>query len=567
MKQITNLKLILPVLSAVFLNACGGSGQDSGQAIEVDQIFSGLSIDGHLARATVFVDSNNNGTRDAWEAYAFTDNQGYYSYNSLTETDYCASELASEQLYCLRANTTADNVVIRIDGGYDVLTGEPFVGQLSRRLDTRISEHISEVVVSPITSLFTNVAEQDRTNILDAIGLSEEDLNVDYLNTDGMGGVNAELLNTALKVHKVVSIMSDHLTDTYTAIGDEYGTPNDASSFIYRDFASSILQTNQDLDDFINDDNALLEVFKSTEMELREIYDDRELALPQILNATGDGHAFERVISVVNDIPSVINTLIPADDTTLNLDQATGAARTIEAVVIKSLEENGQADSSLDNAIEFLTSIENEALTDALTNALSGENADLTAVVNNDFDGEDFDSRDEIVDASSLPADVMPFTAIGGMSLKISDLDLGTAPNNLKDSEVELYFAGDPEEFEGAFSACVKFIDGANSEGELGDGNTEGEIVSGYWSLLNASSENQASFSLLLTITFLGTTYQAIVKPYGTALVDGIEYNLLRSDSDGDFRQWFSQDGLTSYETIPESKQECEQRLPSRIGI
>ena len=122
-------------LSAALLSACGGTGQDDGSPSSFTQEFSGAVLDGYLARATVFLDSNNNGTRDAWEAFAFTDNNGYYSFNPDSGIDYCAdSATAQQQQYCLVSRTGHTNVVVRVDGGYDVLTGEPFLGQLTRCL-------------------------------------------------------------------------------------------------------------------------------------------------------------------------------------------------------------------------------------------------------------------------------------------------------------------------------------------------------------------------------------------------------------------------------------------------
>ena len=126
-------------ITIAMLSACGGSGQDEGVAATQaqKQSFAGLAIDGHLARAKVYIDSDNNGTRDAWEPYAFTDNDGYYSFNPNTLKDYCADNASKEDAqYCLRTERSYDNAVIRTEGGYDALTGEPFAGQMSRRLNS-----------------------------------------------------------------------------------------------------------------------------------------------------------------------------------------------------------------------------------------------------------------------------------------------------------------------------------------------------------------------------------------------------------------------------------------------
>ena len=551
------------------LSACGGTGQDEGRVADIDQTFSGVGIDGHLARATVYIDSNNNGARDAWEVFAFTDDNGYYSYNPDTDTDYCAATAsAAEAQYCLRANTTSSNVVIRIDDGYDVLTGEPFYGQLTRRVNTSSGEDIRDLVISPISSVLTDVNDNERDTILDVLGLEEADLDVDYLNIDGDGGIDALLFNRALKIHKSVTLLSEHLTNTYVEIGGEPGTPSDASSAVYPRLAEQLLSENiGSLEELLDDDAALEAILDEAEAELRAIYVERNFALPADINSGESSQDFDRIISVVNELPDVIDVVIPEDEEVLDRSDAIGGARTVETVVIMSIQEQGGVSSSLDNAIEFITNSENEALVDSLVLGLSGDNADISSVVNNDFTGSDFDSAEEILEASALPEDAEPFTEISGQSVKISDLDLGTAPNDLKDSEVIFYFEGDTNSVDGEFTACVKFIDGANQNGELGDGNTRGEYVNGFWSLLGASEGDQISYSLLLTIEFLGASYQAIIKPNGLATIDDVEYKVLRSDSDGEFRNWFSELGFVQYESIPATSTDCEAALPSRIGL
>ncbi|WP_426357604.1 hypothetical protein ACPUVO_14235 [Pseudocolwellia sp. HL-MZ19] len=156
---------------------------------------------------------------------------------------------------------------------------------------------------------------------------------------------------------------------------------------------------------------------------------------------------------------------------------------------------------------------------------------------------------------------------MGGYTLKVSDLNLGVSPNNLDDKEVEFYFDGAASDTEGSFSACVKYIDGASSNGTLGEGNTRGDLVDGYWSLLGASETSTESYSTLLTINFLGATYQAILKPAGNETIANIDYEKVRFDFDGDLNVYHSEDGLTDSTIVPTSAAQCQERLPSRIGL
>lgn len=559
---------VLSLASAVgLITACGGTGQDNGTASTFEQTFSGVAIDGHLARATVFLDTNNDGTRNPWEPFAFTDDEGYYSYNPNTGRDYCASNATPQEAqYCLRTSVEHSEVVVRVDSGYDILTGEPFVGQMSRRLTNLNDTPVTDTVVSPISSLLTNVRnETDQNSVLSSLGLESDDLDVDYYNTDGSGAINSGLLNTAVKVHKVVSLLSDRITDTYDEIGSESGTPNDATSAVYSELANQLLNSGSNLDTTLSDRTAMASVLDSAEEQMRAVYERKEFDLPADMGSTSSPENFNRVIDVSNNIVNIVNSVINPT-ATLNQSDVIGRTRAIESVVIKGLEETSD-DTTIENATNFFTNTDNSDLVSSLLSTLASDTADISTLSTNDFTGDDFDSEEEINQVARLPVDALPFTQIGGMQLRVSDLDLGYAPDELDDSEVEFYFNGDATDLSGMFQACVKHIDGANIDGTLGEGSTRGELVDGYWSLLGATDSSMQSYSLLITIDFLGATYQAILKPAGSETIDNVEYKRIRFDNDGEVRAWHSLNGMTASGSIPTTDEECAEMLPSRIGI
>lgn len=555
----------LGMCSAIFAG-CGGTGQDVGSASTHNQEFGGVAIDGYVARATVFIDTNNDGSRNGWEPFAFTDNDGYYSYNPLTDTDYCADDASAEQAqYCLRSNTAFSNVVIRIDGGYDVLTGEPFVGQMSRRISDIQSGNMSEVLISPITSLLTNIEDPDeQATVLEALGLTEDDLDVDYLNTDGNGAVNAGVLNAALKVHKVVAVLADRLTDTYRNIGDERGTPNDATALVYDALAARLIASNANFDTAVSNSTIVAQVLDLAEDGLRAVYQRRELTLPADMGSTASLQGFARVATVVRSVADVVNGVVPPDATDVTATDALGMARMVESVVIKALRETS-TDSSIERLAQVVNNSDNTEFLQELLVTLRDPAANVSDLARHNF--VDLNSA---LAAAVLPEGAMPFTQIGGMRIKVSDLDLGTAPNDLEDSEVEWYFHGDADDLSGSFTACVKHIDGGNSTtGALGEGGTRGEIVTGFWSLLGATEDNLDSFSLLITLEFLGSNYQAIIKPAGLEVINDETYERIRFDFDGEIKSWHSALGMSPIgdATIPTSNAECREALPSRVGL
>lgn len=558
-----------PIALAAVLSACGGTGQDIGASKPFSQTFQGLAIDGYIARSLVFIDYDNNGTRDPWEPSAFTDNDGYFSYNPKTDTNYCAPGTPENQaIYCLVSTRPIASAVIRIDGGYDVLTGEPFVGQLSRRETVNENDSVVDTLVSPLTSLLTDIHDtNDRSSVLNSLQIQESDLDVDYLNTDGSGSVNTQLLNTALKVHKVVTVLSDRVTDTYSEIGNAMATPNDLSGSTYKHLASQLINSGTDVTTFLSDPANLRNVLTQTETDAKDIYTRRDFELSFSLSNDTNLTSIERAANNASQLTSLIDNVINVFDTSIDSSNIKGRARAIESVVIKNLEESFLPDTSIDNAVSFFNNPDNSGLVDTLITSLSRDTADLAELARNDFTGEDFDDTADMDNASQLPEGTVAFNDISGMQLRVSDLDLGWGPGNLKDSEVEVYFHGSPGDLDGRFSACVKYIDGAHVDGTLGEANTRGELVDGFWSLLGTSTAGDSSYSMLLTITFLGATYQSIVKPNGSTTVDGVEMSKFRFDYSGEISTWYSLDGLQTQETIPTTNKDCETLLPSRIGL
>jgi len=149
----------LALAAALGAAGCGSSDKQDQPKGDTSRVVSARVIDGYLVRATVWADLNGNGELDSFEPRAFTDNDGYVSYNPLTETDYCAADAGTALArHCLRLVGVAEDqsVLIRVRGGYDSATGLPFKGMLTLR--TSDLEPGQPLVVTPLTSL---LAEAD----------------------------------------------------------------------------------------------------------------------------------------------------------------------------------------------------------------------------------------------------------------------------------------------------------------------------------------------------------------------------------------------------------------------
>jgi len=127
-------RIFSTAMCIAMLGACDGANeaQDSSPAPVDERItLSGLALNGYLANALVWVDSRNNNTLDGFESYAYTDAQGYFSYNPNSGLNYCESGDESLQRFCLQTPLSSGKLVIKAAKGIELLSGESFKSVLT----------------------------------------------------------------------------------------------------------------------------------------------------------------------------------------------------------------------------------------------------------------------------------------------------------------------------------------------------------------------------------------------------------------------------------------------------
>jgi hypothetical protein len=123
----THIKFFVYGACIAALGGCGGAVEDQDglapQALANNNqvAVNGLALNGYLANAIVWIDARQNNTPDGFEAFAYTDSQGYFSYNPNTGTNYCQAGEAS-----LQTGSQSGDLVIKIAKGTELMTGEPF---------------------------------------------------------------------------------------------------------------------------------------------------------------------------------------------------------------------------------------------------------------------------------------------------------------------------------------------------------------------------------------------------------------------------------------------------------
>lgn len=284
MKTMTHFKyFVKPMMCAAavaLLVGCGDATEEQdAPLVPLDNrvTITGLAMNGYLANALVWVDLRQNGTPDGFEPFAFTDSEGYISYNPNTGINYCASSQQSEQRYCLQTGAQSGEVTIKAAKGIELLSGEAFRSVLTASLmlenaqanlsaleaiGTRPSGNTSLwqaeldavlVKLSPLSSLNNYLpAGTDLVSVLLAAGFdipAEMTVN-DVLSIDYIAGikeessnreVSADLFAASVMISRIVDTLSINL-DKATEFLDmgQDGLPISTADSAYQGLAESL---------------------------------------------------------------------------------------------------------------------------------------------------------------------------------------------------------------------------------------------------------------------------------------------------------------------------------------
>lgn len=255
-KTVKTLGLMMLVGS---LAACGGAnemqdgplpGVDTAGVVTADNStkIAGAALAGYVANGLVWVDLRDNDTLDGTEPFAYTDPEGYFSYNPNTGVNYCASDQALLQQHCLRIGQSAGIVEVKVAKGTQLFGGTPFVSVLTQNVNLekartsfpalielgakpsgnsiiwqeQVSQH--QVLMSPLGTLAHYLPDDAAlSEIIQAFGLSAsfELSNEIALSTNFMEGIN----NNSDQIAKELFVANS----TINAIADNFTLNLDAA--------------------------------------------------------------------------------------------------------------------------------------------------------------------------------------------------------------------------------------------------------------------------------------------------------------------------------------------------
>jgi len=451
-------------------------------------------------------DLNSNGVMDAVDPHAFTDDDGYFSYNPLTGTNYCA--LASSE-YCLEVTPFTKGPIL-IEGGYEIATGEPFYGQL--RLNAYVSPDrpITELdIVSPVTTLLSYAQDQaDKTRILGALNIEESDLKRNFYNgTQSVSSIekNKKMAEVTQKVHKVVSAISKRSEGVYTVFGDEAGLPRDISSFGYSALTDVLLDksiiadanlSSTSLSNILKNTDNMAAIVEKANQKVQARLLASNYTLPSNVSSLGTSATSDDVVrfSKIDDIIArIFASLSP--NTAPTGQNTKGIVKLIDTTIEKIAKQKPTAE--LDALIATLT---NTTQRDALLMELGKDSTNVAELVDTDL--SDQTEVDNITVTDKEPV----FNNLAGKRLEFSDSDLSLD----RDRSAVLYFKSDNGSTNrGEVFACVRIIDGVNMNGQLDAGGTLGTFSPvGTWVTINNG------YGVIFDITLAGAPKYATIQ-YG----------------------------------------------------
>ena len=463
-----------------------------------------LALDPELAGAVVYEDINDNAILDASEKFAFTDVDGYVSYNPKKNIDYCL--LSTSHIHCFQL--LDEDTTIRIANGYD--TRSRGKNDLQLKLDYKVNQVTDtrdSVVVSPLSSL-PSIAVDYNNNFLELE--SDED------RTD---------LGNAINVHSVLSSMGGFLLDKFPAYGSNDSLPNDLGHILYATLDELLSTSEISNISLLTSDDVLL-IINGAETKIKSEYASLDLDAASVSDADK-----QRLSQNIGSISSVVDLVTEDDSTEVLL--------TVMPLLAHVLSQKAQQQTVAQFAsdIDFITSAKiisgaDQTLVEVLANQQNLINTDVLQTM----------QFAEIIQAELVLEDVSHYP-----SLVSKRIDLNFSGDAV-DSRILVDFTGG--ESDGDINICIKY-ESSSSQFQLLE--TSGSHIAGSWSL-------QTPNQIVTYIEFGETAF-----PFRIIKLSDTKYQV---DYDGVLRDWSATPvNGSNLPDIPESIQysssTCEVALDS----
>jgi len=516
------------------LSGCDSDDPDAGSSVD-RQALSGIVVDGYIAGARVYLDTNENGRMNGGEPNAITDKDGYFSVSKDGNTDYCADDATElESRHCLSAVETGNEVILRIHGGFDVTTGEPFKGSMSARVSASDFDSkgvLEDQLISPITSLLVDLPSDDVSNVEGVYGLLFDNIG-DFLSTDSF---DANATNAAIAFHKVVTIFADVLDDHYEEIGStNFQFPQSSSVLIYENIAELVGNDGGTKLTSVN----VGSIFSSTEDDIEDLYNDLEEDFEGSVDSSDKAAAILNAGKILDLIDGALAT---SGVDVIDIDDVQARLIGVEMVVQKVLD--GDADETEIDAAIAVAEVQGNTLQTTVQAALDNDNniVDFSALVDVTFTG----GTPVLTDVTIVNPE--SFSGISGKQLMMT-YDVNEDLDDDKSGNALFEFSGSGDA--GTLTACLSYKDPDEDDSEESDGTH----FDGEWFLID-------DYHLVMT---LAGAYDLILTSKGERDVDSVTKKRFGFTFGGDTVSWLSDDGLVEDgDSMPTTDNACESLFES----
>lgn len=449
-----NNMMIRSTISALLLLAlagCSPDAQDDGQSkAALILLKGGGGAESTISKGVAFVDLDRDGQLDSFEPFATTDTEG------ATRSSLEDCQVDDPPADCLLVNGASGPFVVRIQGGFERVSGVPFLGRFATRvgLESIVQDANDLAAATPagvdIVSTLKATLDDTQSAKLDEQLRAGDGLRLTGLLGALLGKVDAELNESGDQdqAGEIADGITDGLTKELIGEGDS-DIPVSTADLVTN---PSILS------------NLLSKVLGNTE---------GRKAL--------DGRAAE--------IAELARLVLWASDALARDNPGIGRLRAVQVLVAKAARVNALV-SELERDAGWVVNNPDQA--QAFYEALSSGDYDLQGLVDVPLSGDGAALAARV----RIPEDAGTFAGIGGQLVDFSLLDED------EDIRVQLYFG--PGQSEGSLRACLRYADLDGNDGY----ETEGTLIRGDWSALD-------NYTIVATLNLLGSRESVTIRRLG----------------------------------------------------
>lgn len=574
-------------------------------------------LNGYVANALVWIDYRNNGAIDGSEPFAFSDNEGFVSFNPNTGVNYCTSSEASLQRYCLKTGVTSENYVIKAAKGIELMSGESFksvlttemsasdaesfmsgLAQLGQRPEGDASDWLNSVDANiGKLSIFTSIKHYlpQSSNLVDVLQANGVELPVNYteqslLSYDYIARLasnqapSGTLFETEVTLGRMVDFIALNLDAATSSLDMGLdGLPISNGDLVVASLAKSLVSDGQSAARSLSRNTLKSKGIRTpdsiaeslVDLVLNAIDQDASAQIRSRITRVLENEALEQTSEQIVEMTNTYfeSALQPADKVTVK--QIATIITSIKPIVesssseVQALKTLVEVLSDPDNALVQQLDRQSTALTENLAqnevSSIAHDLAGLAQALVEELERQGDESAQDVIANAQLQslAEVSGEFGFAGKSLSISGVQDGNEYGQLV-----TYFTGDASADNGELIMCVSYRNPQDPTDDI-----LGERFEGNWSEVGGRTRlSLVAEGITVQMKLLGEIDGANVPT--SSQLPGVEklanrrYGEFSFKLNEDSANWYSDKesfeqsfGLVTIDSVPQTDDACRQIL------